>query len=206
MYTVSLKRSLPHLNTQLMNQEGKIWVGFFLTAGIFLLTQCSPSGKSLLTFFFDGVPESDSTRLEQHVSRDVPADSANTGAEDSLEVAQTLFIHYPYEEKECGSCHDPEALGSMMEPQPGLCYSCHEDLNDHFQYLHGPVAGGYCTSCHDPHMSEKAKLLRFTGEELCFYCHQAESVFRNEIHEGLEGMTCMDCHNPHGGEDRYILQ
>jgi predicted CXXCH cytochrome family protein len=203
---VSLKRSLPYHNPQLMHYDGKIWEGFLFAAGIFLLSQCSPSGKSLLTFFFDGVPESDSTRVELQRSHAFPADSANLVADDPEEEAQTLFIHYPYEEKECGACHDPEALGSMIEPQPGLCYTCHEDLNDKFQYLHGPVAGGYCTSCHDPHMSEQAKLLRLTGEELCFYCHQAESVFRNEIHEGLEGMTCTDCHNPHGGEDRYILQ
>jgi len=205
MYTVSLKKNNPHLNNPLMNRAGKIWVGLLVTAGMFLLSQCSPSGKSLLTIFFDGVPETDSTLMEVSGSESVSADSTRLNANDTVEEAQTV-IHYPYEERECGACHDQKSLGSMIEPQPGLCYTCHEDLGDQYQYLHGPVAGGYCTSCHNPHMSEKEKLLRFIGDELCFHCHQAESIYQNEMHEGLEGMTCMDCHNPHGGEDRYIFQ
>ena len=94
----------------------------------------------------------------------------------------------------------------MIEPQPGLCYICHEDLAEQYNYLHGPVTGGYCSACHNPHKSEHEKLLRYTGEALCYYCHEAESVLQNEMHEGLDGMLCTDCHNPHGGEDKYIFQ
>ena len=116
------------------------------------------------------------------------------------------FIHYPYGERECASCHNEQALGSMLVAQPGLCYICHEDLSTQFSYLHGPVAGGYCTACHDPHRSENEKLLKRTGEVLCYYCHESKSVLANEMHADLEGMLCMDCHNPHGGEDKYIFQ
>jgi len=190
----------------MMNRAGKIWLGFLLMAGIILLSQCSPyAGKSLLTFFFDGVPEADSTEAVNRESETFYADSANQSTGDPVPEAPITFVHYPYEERECAACHDQNSLGTMVEPQPGLCYTCHEDLSTRYTTLHGPVAGGYCTSCHDPHMSEKEKLLRYTGEQLCFHCHKSESVYRNEMHQDLEGMTCTDCHNPHGGEDRYIL-
>ncbi len=114
-------------------------------------------------------------------------------------------VHTVLKTGKCSSCHDQNSLGNMLEPQPGLCYMCHEDLSTLYKTLHGPVAGGYCTSCHDPHRSENEKLLKYTGEQLCFYCHKAESVYKNEMHQDLEGMECIDCHNPHGGEDKYIF-
>ena len=175
--------------------------------GILFLSQCSPyAGKSVLHIFFDGVPEADSSLAENELGGSVPTDSS-----DYVDAAFTLtepkvMIHYPYEERECASCHDEQSLGRMVEPQPGLCYICHEDFSERYNYLHGPVAGGYCTACHDPHMAENEKLLRLRGEELCFYCHKAESVLANEMHEDLDGMLCTDCHNPHGGEDKYIFQ
>jgi len=190
-----------------MPHPGKIWIGILATAGVLLLGQCSPyAGKSVLRVFFDGVPEADSTSAGQMDSGSVQAEAS--GSEETI-MALALpepFIHYPYEERECASCHSEQSLGNMVEPQPGLCYTCHEDLSGQYSYLHGPVAGGYCTACHDPHMSENQRLLRITGDELCFYCHEKESVLRNEMHEDLEGMLCTDCHNPHGGEDKYIFQ
>jgi len=159
----------------------------------------------LLTFFFDGVPDTDSTTMLVTEEESSAVDS--TGLEgEVLPSKPALWVHYPYAERECASCHDELSLGSMTEPEPGLCYMCHEDLSTTYNYLHGPVAGGYCTSCHNPHSSENVKLLRITGDDLCFHCHREESVRRNEMHLDLDGMVCTDCHNPHGGEDKYIFQ
>lgn len=190
-----------------MKHPGKIWTGFFIIGGMILLCRCSPyAGKSVLHFFFDGVPESDSISL---LSSDSELDTIDSKA-SSEEILATsdpdAFIHYPFGERECESCHNELALGSMVELQPGLCYICHEDLGTQFSYLHGPVAGGYCTACHDPHRALNAKLLKRTGEMLCFYCHEDKSVLANEVHEDLDGMLCLDCHHPHGGEDKYIFQ
>ncbi|MEA3462326.1 MAG: cytochrome c3 family protein [Bacteroidota bacterium] len=136
----------------------------------------------------------------------IPEDSTLV-SEDEIALLDTEgSLHYPFGEGECASCHNEHSLGSMIEPQPALCYICHEDLAEQYNYLHGPVAGGYCSACHDPHRSTNEKLLRYSGEELCFYCHKAESVRNNEMHQDLEGMLCTDCHNPHGGEDKYIFQ
>ena len=190
-----------------MNKAAKILIGVFTSVGILLLSQCSPyAGKSVLHVFFDGVPETDSTLSVMEEQGEMLVDSSDyvDGALASAEPEG--MMHYPYEERECASCHDEQALGTMVEPQPGLCYICHEDLSERYNYLHGPVAGGYCTACHNPHSSENEKLLRLRGEELCFFCHKEEGVLGNEMHEDLDGMLCTDCHNPHGGEDKYIFQ
>lgn len=190
-----------------MIHPGKIWFGILVTGGLLLLSQCSPhAGKSVLRVFFDGVPEPDSTATVLENSGSVQSDtSASAETIIALAIAENS-VHYPYDERDCAVCHNEQSLGSMVEPQPGLCYICHEDLSEQYSYLHGPVAGGYCTACHDPHMSGNQNLLRITGDELCLHCHEKESVLRNEMHEGLEGMLCTDCHNPHGGEDKYIFQ
>ena len=177
-----------------------------LLAAGFLLTHCTQrAGKSLLTIFFDGVPGADSSGMASGVIVNEPVDSLpiSIGAPDQTRTA--MVVHYPYQERECGACHNQNSLGEMVEPEPGLCYLCHEDLATVYKTLHGPVASGYCTSCHDPHMAQKEHLLRYTGKELCFYCHRSSSVLQNEMHQDLDDMTCTDCHNPHGGDDRYIL-
>ena len=188
-----------------MIQQNKIGFGFLLFMAAILLCQCSPkAGKSLVTFFFDGVPEADtlsSTTKQGQQNLDSTLQEV-----EALALAEPAWlVHYPYAERECAACHNEQSLGTMTETQPELCYMCHEDLSASYAYLHGPVAGGYCTSCHDPHSSKNEKLLRFQGDELCFYCHSKESVYKNEMHEDLDGMACADCHNSHGGEDKYIF-
>jgi len=189
-----------------MKQKGKIWRAFLLFLALMLTSQCSPNAsKSLLNFFFDGVPEPD-TASGMVVLTSVESDSIVQAGNEDASTLTKASVHYPYQERECAACHDEQSLGSMLEPQPGLCYLCHEDFAGTYAYLHGPVAGGYCTSCHDPHSSENEKLLKIVGDDLCFHCHEKKSVGRNEIHQDLDGMLCTDCHNPHGGEDKYIFQ
>jgi predicted CXXCH cytochrome family protein len=178
-----------------------------MTFGMVLLSQCSPhAGKSVLRFFFDGVPDTDSSFISGQEQKGLTPDSTTYALGAPASSGPVGFVHYPYGEQECASCHNELSLGNMVEPQPGLCYICHEDLSASYNYLHGPVAGGYCTACHDPHRSENEHLLKLTGEALCFYCHQEQSVLKNEMHLDLEGMLCTDCHNPHGGDDKYIFQ
>ncbi|MEN8155447.1 MAG: cytochrome c3 family protein, partial [Bacteroidota bacterium] len=85
-------------------------------------------------------------------------------------LALTLFIHHPYREKECALCHNQNRMGSLKEPQPGLCYQCHENFGNKYHFEHGPAAGGHCTECHDPHKSKEEKLLVQTGTDLCLNC------------------------------------
>ena len=115
----------------------------------------------MLTFFFDGVPGATALRL--HVRELRLFQPILQTRLWMLRQLRVLLFHYPYEEKECASCHNEHSLGNMVEPQPGLCYLCHEDLGAQYNYLHGPVAGGYCTACHDPHSSDNEKLLGSPG-------------------------------------------
>jgi len=189
-----------------MKRQRKIGFGCIFYAGMILLCQCSPyAGGRLLTFFFDGVPEADTAPVVSKPGAEVFDSIPDQAGAMALNEA-AMRIHDPYAEKECSACHDEHSLGSMTEPQPGLCYLCLEDLSEKYACLHGPVAGGYCTACHDPHSSKNEKLLKFKGDELCFYCHQEKHVFRNEMHEGLDGMACSDCHNSHGGEQKFLIE
>jgi predicted CXXCH cytochrome family protein len=191
----------------MMMRAVNIGRGFIMVITVFMVGQCSPyAGHKMLTFFFDGVPEEDSITSQDSENEGLMIDSTSLATGLSVPDPEVPVLHYPYGERDCAACHDPNSMESMTEPQPGLCYTCHTDLSTQFQYLHGPAAGGYCTACHDPHQSESEKLLRFTGERLCFYCHKAESVYKNEMHRDLDGMLCTECHHPHGGEDRYIFQ
>jgi len=196
-----------HIKHISMKNKGRISLGICAGLTLLVLSQCSPyTGKNLLNFFFDGVPESDTLLAGTMDPEDAAPDSLALSEGMPVLSGPSHTVHYPYEEGECASCHNENSLGTLVEAQPDLCYLCHEDLSASYGYLHGPVAGGYCTSCHDPHRSKSGKLLRLTGEALCFYCHEKESVVKNEMHQDLEGMFCMDCHNPHGGEDKYIFQ
>ena len=172
---------------------------------VHLCHQCSPGiNRSLLTFFFDGVPQSDTTDAIPLQSGQ-PEDTTLLAEESTSRATMFQTVHYPYGERECAMCHDENARGNMVVPEPDLCYICHEDFSDTYNYVHGPAAGGYCTACHDPHMSKEQHLLKRTGQPLCLFCHDETAVFKNEIHEGLGDISCMECHNPHGGEDRFIF-
>jgi predicted CXXCH cytochrome family protein len=116
------------------------------------------------------------------------------------------YYHYPFSENYCTSCHDENSKSKMIMPEPGLCYTCHEDYSSVYTVVHGPAAGGYCTSCHHPHMSEEAKLLKRKGIALCLYCHESRMIAGNPAHDEAASMNCTGCHNPHGGNDRNLIR
>ncbi len=166
---------------------------------------CSPeAGQKTLRIFFDGVPE--------ETSRPAFMTTDTSGTPDSLLQARVNphltknYYHLPYQEKQCDACHNQASMGKFTEPQPALCYQCHEDFGDRYKVLHGPVAAGYCTLCHSPHFAKDSTLLIRSGQDLCFYCHRPGETFDTEIHDGIEDTDCTECHNPHGGESRELMQ
>lgn len=165
---------------------------------------CSPkSNYNTLSKFFDGVPNpyiADSIRIADSLALAQQLDNQYLG-----QVEPEYNYHPPYLGKECASCHDQKQMGKLSQPMPGLCYTCHEDYNNQYKVLHGPVDAGFCTECHNPHMQINEKLLIRTGQDLCLSCHSAKAVFKNEVHLDIDDADCTDCHNPHGGDDRFIL-
>jgi predicted CXXCH cytochrome family protein len=167
---------------------------------------CSVSKNyKTLAFFFDGVPapvdssamKTDSLRLSDSTLLSLRADTRKVS---------TVNMHSPYQDKQCGSCHDQGKMGKLLTPQPGLCYTCHEDFSLKYRHLHGPVGGGACTSCHSPHSSSNDHLLQRTGQALCLYCHDKTSLLETQSHRDMGETSCTECHNPHGSDKSYSLR
>ncbi len=178
----------------------------FLLIVVFVIITCSTQKHyKTLSFFFDGVPEplSDSLKVQNDT---LDIDSLHILALLKQNSIPEIFYHVPFKEKECASCHDQATMGSFIQPQPGLCYQCHDDFNTNYKTLHGPVAAGFCTECHNPHQSKEKYLLLKNGEKLCFTCHDSEEVKENQFHNIAEETNCVNCHNPHGGENQFVLQ
>jgi predicted CXXCH cytochrome family protein len=183
------------------------WLVLFLFVLIIAgIISCAPTRrKKVLSFFFDGVPAG----TIDTVTAGLPAADIQAVTDSTL-VAEgapkdEIFYHYPYKEQYCSSCHNENSAGEMVDEEPALCYSCHEDFSQSLKYLHGPVSGGFCTECHSPHMAKNEKLLIRTGQQLCLYCHDSASLKENNNHDNLGEMLCTECHRPHGGEDRYMF-
>jgi predicted CXXCH cytochrome family protein len=173
-----------------------------LMASVIFIWSCSPK---TLAIFFDGVPDPNDTVSvfeEQSIKKSGKSELKQI---PSVEIAARYYFHSPYQQRECASCHDPNLMGKLLEPLPGLCYSCHDDFSSAYKVMHAPVEAGECLICHQPHMSENKHLLLKTGQQLCFECHDSESVFQAEYHAEIGTSDCIDCHNPHGGADRFIL-
>ena len=174
---------------------------------LFVLTlvvnTCSPSTRyKVLSLVFDGVPAP--TTVSKTDSLQTVNSKSNNLSRKAVSAGPKNFYHPPYQERACDDCHSKSGSG-QIEPQPQLCYECHDDFSEEYSVLHGPVASGNCTSCHNPHMSKNENLLRVKKEQLCLYCHEAALVFKNENHEDVEPGDCMDCHNVHGSDEKFML-
>lgn len=170
-----------------------------------VIASCSvEKNRRALSFFFDGVPVADTSSIESPVMA-----GGTTGVTTDTSRARIVSVynlHYPYEEKECMSCHDENSPGQMVLPEPDLCYMCHDDFNNLYEAVHAPVDMGFCTQCHNAHQSRNDYLLKFTGQALCTDCHDLELVQQNEMHSDIGDTECTLCHNPHGGADRFLMR
>lgn len=189
-------------NETIMSCFGNKYLLLFMA--VLILSSCSPeAGRKTLNFFFDGVPSKEVAEQSNDVDSLIKIDSALTNL--NVPEKSQIIYHIPYLEKECASCHDQTSMGNLVMPQPRLCYQCHENFEQIYNVVHGPVGGGYCTECHQPHYTKEKYLLRLSGQELCFQCHVTGVTFNTTIHEGIEDTNCTECHNPHGGEDSLMF-
>ncbi|PLX14477.1 MAG: hypothetical protein C0597_10005 [Marinilabiliales bacterium] len=174
----------------------------YMVISITLISSCvTEDNYKYWTFFFDGVPDPTiSNDLEGQVT---DSSTLVVGVEDTK---PTIIKHYPYAENECSSCHDQNNMGAYVEPQPALCYQCHDDMSLTYESLHAPVQAGYCTSCHNPHQSSIPDLLVKEGQELCFECHDRTSIEQGVIHKDIPETDCISCHNRHGGINRDFME
>ena len=159
-----------------------------------------------LSFLFDDVPPPIDKRISQKDS--IATDSlvfANIDQPVLKRTTQTIIRHKVFTKTKCKECHSSTYSNQLKEDPPQLCYQCHENFKEDFDFLHGPVASGYCTVCHNPHKSKNEKLLNFPIDKLCVYCHDIADVLKNDTHEDITPAECLDCHDPHGGDDKFLM-
>ena len=174
---------------------------------VIYIVGCTTTSKyEVLNFVFDGVPD---PAVKDSLAR---LDSLKLLASTESEllvfepkIDSTIF-HPPYFEKQCDMCHDASSFGKLTQEQPDLCYNCHENFSDKYNFVHGPVEGGFCSACHNPHKTKQETLLLRTGQDLCLKCHERDLIFNSDTHSEIEETLCTECHNPHGGEDQYIFR
>ncbi len=180
-----------------------------LLFGIIVLSMfgCNKSSQhQILTVFFDGVePINEVAKVgEDSTSTDGTVNIKST--KQILPANIQYYLHSPFEDRSCESCHYTMGSNRLNQPQPQLCYDCHDDFQEEYTELHGPVASGNCTACHNPHKSQNEKLLVVEIEKLCVYCHETGDVSNNQSHKDLGSVNCISCHNSHGGETLNMLK
>ncbi len=173
-----------------------------------LITSCSPSTRyKVLNVFFDGVPPQEEKTLTIGLDTLGQADSVRSLAMAATRNIPQYDYHQPYQQKECGSCHDENRMGRLVAEEPELCYQCHDSNLEKHSFKHGPAGAGFCTSCHRPHMSEADNLLLADGNNLCFVCHNTELLAESAIHQNVKKKDdCTQCHSPHSSENMFMLE
>lgn len=189
-----------------------------LLAGMFgcCLLGCDRMTRyKVLTFFFEGVPSPDGKYpgaepnivTVRNVDR-INAKNANAMATNADQWGQRLSSRHDFV-KECDKCHLGDLRSGRQElkkPVPNLCYSCHTDLHQAGDYLHGPLNVGECVFCHDPHQSTYIHLQKAPQPDLCYRCHQRQDIEVVPGHQELLEKVCTDCHDPHGGPTLQFLK
>lgn len=114
------------------------------------------------------------------------------------------FVHDPFAEGDCESCHEGVESGSdtsafVAAVAADACLMCHDDKGE--QAGHHTVDGIECMDCHEPHSAAFEPLLE-DPQRLCRGCHQdileAEGEGVIQLHRPIEDGSCLDCHQMHG--------
>jgi predicted CXXCH cytochrome family protein len=206
----------PNRGGRVLESLAPLLIGIVIMAPV----GCSSSAKfSVSNLLFDGVKHPDSLRAEAH--------------RDSLEAARIVALamdgdqqvipagnqdlitkHPPYEDGDCTVCHesgDPKSFSgtaALVDPIRVLCLDCHDDLSheelqEEYAWVHGPVAAGACNGCHNPHQSTFENLLLADGaRDLCLRCHGEAAVNASPSHTDVTGADCTSCHGAHGWSSR----
>jgi predicted CXXCH cytochrome family protein len=99
--------------------------------------------------------------------------------------------------------------GLLKEPQPELCYSCHQTVQAQFALPeHHRVPEGFmkCTDCHNPHGTMNHNQLTKTNWETCVKCHvEKRGPFVFE-HAPVRVEGCTACHTPHGSVNNFLVK
>ena len=118
------------------------------------------------------------------------------------------FLHNPFENKMCDTCHQPAKDGKVVltnSDTKALCVTCHDEQAkkiDTAKVQH-PGAQGDCATCHNPHAGKSPGFLQPDPVQACLACHsdQAEQMKKAHLHQPAFEQGCAICHEPHGGDN-----
>jgi predicted CXXCH cytochrome family protein len=184
----------------------KLLTAILFLTGIISMVSCSPPCRTrILSFFFDGVEKAPNAGT-------VVMDSAATPGSDRPVPGQlpgsnrpAMVVHPVYQDRNCSACHDSEKSNALVVEVPDLCYQCHENFSEDYEFVHMPVESGECLFCHNPHFTGREFLLVAAVRSLCFQCHDEADLQEKEPHNDLGDAECTTCHNPHAGSDETLL-
>ena len=146
----------------------------------------------VLSVFFDGVPNPDApVRVSTASGRTV----------------RRSFVHKPYADELCNSCHLNTAdIFARAQVPEDVCLGCHANIPTQHPVMHGPVVNNACRMCHAAHLSAVPHLLKQPPPAVCTQCHIPAEV--TPLHPAPFDVkqSCIDCHSGHGGTDHKMLR
>jgi predicted CXXCH cytochrome family protein len=138
----------------------------------------------------------------------------SSGCHDTGHSDPGIIRHPSFLEKWCDHCHtdhqSQEPMFLISQP-PGLCLTCHTDIEAVGHNMAHPPGSSSCIECHTPHLSPIRHLLR--DEEVkrgCNQCHEgdlkreAEKPYRHRHFD--PNNECSSCHYAHTGSEESFLR
>ena len=103
------------------------------------------------------------------------------------------FMHPPFADKQCDTCHAPAKNGKVVLTQANvkaLCVTCHSDKAELIEKakVQHPGAAGDCTDCHSPHASRQPGLPKTNAVDICLGCHTDIADLGQEIRASPAGI------------------
>jgi len=192
--------------------RGYLWLFALLVPGLFFLSflcvGCNDVERyRILTFFFEGVPPVDRAFLPAPAAFEDGSDNGTSdgGGTTRARSAQERGSDHP--SRDCTKCHFSRGGNrELVEPIPGLCYSCHDNYETKGEYVHGPVAVGECKFCHEGHQSQYIHLQKAAQPELCYRCHNRQQMHTIADHEQMQDAVCTECHEVHVSVEPKLLK
>lgn len=148
----------------------------------------------VLSFFFDGVPDPDAPKAD--------AGNVRVGR-----TGEPIYLHQPYAQKQCDSCHPvTEDIFVRVRIPKDACRKCHAGIPMQYAKMHGPVASDECLLCHSSHQSTFPHLLKQPAPKVCTQCHELPTLSQQTPEHRDPKADCLTCHSGHGGSDRTFMK
>jgi predicted CXXCH cytochrome family protein len=180
-----------------------LFAAALLLVGLFVTACGTHQRYKVLTFFFEGVPEPGSELVVAEAVSEASTTS-KPKRKGFTPVVTKMFMHEPFELKECKNCHKTKHSQALLKEEPQLCYDCHGKMLKRMTFVHKPAEEGNCKACHVAHQSPHWFLLPKPELNLCNDCHDPVNT-QEFVHTPVAEGQCSKCHNPHGGKNAMYL-